>query len=79
MLGLLLFPLMSASLVLSISRRWCDGARWLLCSLRLREPSRGYFVIVVLPGVILGMFANWSETKGFKEKICSSASTVLED
>lgn len=36
-------------------------------------------MVAALPGVILGMFANWSETKGFKVKICSSASTVLEN
>lgn len=34
---------------------------------------------VVCPGVTLGIFANQSKTKGFRDKTCSSAPSVLEN
>ena len=43
------------------------------------ELNQGYFMTVVCPGVTLGIFANQSEMKGFKDKTSSSASTILEN
>lgn len=43
------------------------------------EPNQGYPVTVVCLGVTLRIFANQSENKGFRDKTCSSTSTVVEN
>lgn len=41
------------------------------------EPNQGYFVTVVSLGVTLRIFASHSKNKGFRDKTCSSTSTVV--